>query len=281
MQPTLTLLSLVFLAGAATAQVKAPAVSPAATVTQTIGVTDVTVTYHRPGVKGREIWGKLVPYAEVWRTGANECTTIDFGSDVTIGDKKVSAGKYAFFAIPEKDSWTLILNKNNKQWGNMEYKDSEDVVRFPAKPEAAPMTEWLQYTISPEGKSSGVVSLQWEKIKVSFTFTVDVRASIMKEVAASMANVKDTDARSYYQAASAYFENDIDLAKAGEWAKKAVDIKAGIGNQALYGRILAKNGKKKEGAEWLEKAIKMMEESKTPNAEFLGELKNWLAEAKK
>ena len=119
----------------ALAQLELPRVSPKATVSQTVGLTDVTITYCRPSVRGRTIWGGLVPYDEVWRTGANEATTITFTDDVTIDGNKLPAGTYGLFTVPGKDEWTVVFNKGAKQWGAYEYKQDQDALRI--KVEAA------------------------------------------------------------------------------------------------------------------------------------------------
>ena len=146
--------------------------SPKASVMQTVGFTDVTIDYSRPGVKGRTIWGALVPYNKVWRAGANEATTINFTTDVTIEGKNLPAGKYGFFTIPNKDSWTLIFNKVADQWGAFQYNEAEDALRVTVKPESNNFQEWLAYTITKTGDKSAVVSLEWEKLKVPFKIEV-------------------------------------------------------------------------------------------------------------
>ncbi len=147
-------------------------ISPKAEVMQTIGFTEVRIVYSRPGVKGRTIWGKLVPYDAVWRAGANEATKITFSSDVTIEGKKLKKGSYGFFAIPGKNEWTLIFNKVADQWGAFEYNESEDALRIKVKTEKAVWQEWLAYTISKTSDSSAVIRLEWEKIKVPFKVEV-------------------------------------------------------------------------------------------------------------
>ena len=146
--------------------------SPKASVMQTVGFTDVTIDYSRPGVKGRTIWGALVPYNKVWRAGANEATTINFTTDVTIEGKNLPAGKYGFFTIPNKDSWTLIFNKVADQWGAFQYNEAEDALRVTVKPKSNNFQEWLAYTITKTGDKSAVVSLEWEKLKVPFKIEV-------------------------------------------------------------------------------------------------------------
>ncbi len=150
-------------------------ISPKATVKQTVGFTEVTIEYNRPGVKGRTIWGGLVPYNVVWRAGANEATKITFSSDVKIDGKKLKAGSYGFFAIPGQKTWTLIFNKVANQWGAFEYNDVEDALRI----EVTPMQnncwqEWLAFTINKTSDKKAVVMLEWEKLKVPFNVEVEI-----------------------------------------------------------------------------------------------------------
>ena len=128
------------------AQVDLPRLSPKASVSQTIGYTNITIDYGRPGVKERTIWGGLVPYNQVWRTGANEATTIQFTTDVTVNGEKVPAGKYSLFTVPTPDMWTVVFNKVDKQWGAFNYKQEDDLLRFDVKPERGAFTERLLFT---------------------------------------------------------------------------------------------------------------------------------------
>lgn len=149
-------------------------ISPKASISQTVGFTDVTISYSRPGVKGRKIWGGLVPYDKVWRAGANEATKITFSTDVTIEGKKLAKGSYGFFAIPGKNEWTLIFNKVADQWGAFEYNEAEDALRINVKPEKGNFTEWLRYEITKTSDSTAVVSLLWDKLKVPFKLEVKI-----------------------------------------------------------------------------------------------------------
>lgn len=139
--------------------------SPAATATGKIGSTDVTIKYSQPGVKGRKIWGDLVPYNEVWRTGANAATTIQFSKDVMIEGKALKAGKYALFTIPTDKDWTIIFSSKAEQFGAFGYKEADDVLRVKVTPKkAAAMTERMTFTV---GKSD--VALTWDNLEVSFS----------------------------------------------------------------------------------------------------------------
>lgn len=148
-------------------------VSPKAEVMQVVGFTEVRIIYSRPGVKGREIWGGLVPYNQVWRAGANEATKFIFSTDVLIEGKPLKAGSYSFFAIPGKNEWTLIFNKVADQWGAFEYNETQDALRIKVKPEKSSVfQEWLTYTITRTSDYSAVIRLEWEKLKVPFKIEV-------------------------------------------------------------------------------------------------------------
>jgi hypothetical protein len=149
-------------------EVKKVRVSPKAGVFQTLGITDVNVSYSRPGVKNRKIWGELVPYNKVWRAGADEATKITFSTDVTIEGKKLPAGAYGFFAIPGENEWTLIFNKVADQWGAFTYNESEDALRIKVKPVSNSGQEWLLYSFTDMTPTTAQLNLIWEKLKVSF-----------------------------------------------------------------------------------------------------------------
>jgi hypothetical protein len=148
---------------------KAPA-SPPATATAKIGAADVTIKYSSPSVKGRKIWGELVPYGQVWRTGANEATTITFSKDVTIEGQPLKAGTYALFTVPAEKEWTIVFNKTAKQWGAFKYEQAQDALRVKVKPiTSVTMNERMKIDVTPKGKNAGVVTIMWENIAVPFT----------------------------------------------------------------------------------------------------------------
>ena len=152
-----------------TAQEKAPA-SPPASASAKLGTTDVTIKYSSPSVKGRKIWSELVPYGQVWRTGANDATTITFSKDVTIEGQHLKAGTYSMFTIPTENEWTIVFNKTAKQWGAFKYDQTQDALRVKATPAAAQtMNERLKIDITPKGKNTGVVMIMWENLMVPFT----------------------------------------------------------------------------------------------------------------
>jgi hypothetical protein len=150
------------------AQEKAPA-SPPASAKGKIGSTDISVKYSSPAVKGRKIWGELVPYGQVWRTGANEATTITFSKDVTVEGQKLSAGTYALFTVPDYKEWTIVFNKTAKQMGAFKYDQAQDALRVKVKPVATKtMNERMKIEVQPKGKSAGVVTIMWENLAVPF-----------------------------------------------------------------------------------------------------------------
>jgi hypothetical protein len=150
-------------------------ISPKASIDQTVGFTEVTIEYGRPGVKARTIWGGLVPYNAVWRAGANEATKITFSTDVKIDGKKLKAGSYGFFAIPTEKTWTFIFNKVADQWGAFEYNDAEDALRIVVTPmQNNCWQEWLAYTINKTSDTKAVIMLEWEKLKVPFNVEVEI-----------------------------------------------------------------------------------------------------------
>jgi len=159
-------------AGFSRAQQDKIRVSPRASVMQVVGFTEVKIDYSRPGVKGRNIWGELVPYNKVWRAGANEATTISFSTDVMAEGKKLAAGKYSFFAIPGKDEWIVIFNKVVDQWGAFEYNEAEDALRITVKPEGNGFHEWLTYSFTKTDEKSVLVNLEWEKVRVPYKIEV-------------------------------------------------------------------------------------------------------------
>src|SRR5215213_7903421 len=202
----LVLLSLLCFAISALAQISVPRPSQKASVTQTIGVTDVTITYSRPGVKGRKIWGDplpeqaatkgeatldnqnerpkgapIVPYGHVWRTGANEATMFVITDDILINGQKLPAGSYSLHTVPTKDEWTIVFNGTANQWGSFTYDEKKDTLRVKAKPQAAAENqEWLLYSISDVTPNSARVVIRWEKIVVPFTVEVPNLEALMR-----------------------------------------------------------------------------------------------------
>lgn len=235
------------------AQIETPAVSQSASVTQRIGTTDITVAYHRPGVKGRQIWGGLVPYDTPWRMGANEATTLTVSDPVMIGGKELPAGKYSFFAIPGKDKWTLIVNKDPEQWGAYGYDQAKDALRVEVKPEAATHTEWMRFTIDPASSNSANVTLNWEKLAVSMKVDVDVKKLVWKKVDTAMAS-------NLASAANWALDSGERLDKGLEWVDASIAMQGeNIFNLWTKARILHKMGRAKDASPVMDKALSLAE----------------------
>lgn len=237
----------------AVAQVETPQVSQSASVTQTIGTTDITIAYHRPGVKGRQIWGGLVPYDTPWRMGANEATTLTVSDPVMIEGKELAAGKYSFFAIPGMDKWTLIINKDPEQWGAYGYDEAKDAIRVEVKPEASPHTEWMRFTIDPTSPTSADVTLNWEKLAVTMKVDVDVNKVVWKNVDQAFGEV-------YGSAAGWALASGERLEQGLDWVDEAIAMQGeDIFNLWTKARLLQKLGRAKEAVPVMEKALSMAE----------------------
>ncbi len=241
-----------------------PAPSPAAAVSQVFGLTKVQIDYSAPGVKNRTIWGGLVPYDSVWRTGANAATVISFSTDVTVGGQKLKQGKYALFTIPHPDSWTIILNTDYSQFGAFDYKKSLDAVRFTVKPESAPFRERMEFLLTPLSDSVCRVTLKWEKLEVSFDINADTRAIVQKGIEDFSDKTKRLW-RSYANAANYYVDNHLDLAKAKEWAQQSIAMAEHFFNRYVMAKVLQAQGDKKEALKYAQEAKKLGEAS---NDEF-------------
>ncbi|MFA6956243.1 MAG: DUF2911 domain-containing protein [Thermoanaerobaculia bacterium] len=235
------------------AQIETPQASQSSSVTQTIGTTKITVEYHRPGVKGRQIWGGLVPYDTPWRMGANEATTLTVSDAVMVEGKALPAGKYSFFAIPGKEKWTLIINKDPEQWGAYGYDQAKDALRSDVKPAEAHYTEWMRFTIDPASPTSANVTMNWEKIAVSMKVDVDVKSIVWK-------NVDKTLATSYGSAAGWALDSGERLDEGLAWIDKSIAISGeNMFNLWTKARILHKMGRAKDAVPVMEKSLKMAE----------------------
>ena len=203
------------------AQLKVPAPSPLQTVKQAFALSDISVEYSRPSAKGRVIYGDIVPFGKVWRTGANNSTRITFGDDVKVEGLDVKAGTYAIYTLPNKDSWEIMLYKDLTLGGNVEeYKKENELLRFVVKPSSMKddMVETFSIDFSEMTANTVKVELVWEKTRVAFKVVADIDTKIMKNIE----NTIVKDSRPYFQAASYYYDNDKDLKLAVEWVDKAI-----------------------------------------------------------
>lgn len=231
-----------------------PRVSPGASVSQTIGLTDVTLTYSRPGVKGRKIWGGLVPYNEVWRTGANEATTISFSEEATINGQKLAAGKYSLFTIPTETSWTIIFNKQADIWGT-DYNKDNDILRIQVQPREGPHVEWMMFTFRNLTSNAAEVVLNWAKLQVPFTIQFDVHSTVLKNARSAMASAKPDDWRTPFAAANYCAQNSINHQEALQWIDKSIEAQQNYANLSVKAKLLAEMGNTSEAINYGEKAL--------------------------
>jgi len=280
----------------AMAQVVTPRPSQKASVMQTIGVTDVTITYSRPGVKGRKIWGDalpgqkaegeatldnqnerpkeavIVPYGHVWRTGANEATTFVVTDDVLINGQKLAAGNYSLHTVPNKDEWTIVFNTTANQWGSFSYDAAKDTLRVKAKPQwVNESQEWLEYTFDPVTENSAQVNIRWEKINVPFTISVaDVNATTLAKLRKAVAAAKPDDWRTPMQAGNWVAQNNVatDDAEGMAWLDQSIKIKETFQNLSVKANALYRAGKKDEAFALAEQAIQKGKADKVDTAAF-------------
>jgi hypothetical protein len=253
MRKTLWIVLALLVALPSFAQVRTPRASPNASLMQTVGLTDITIKYSRPGKKGRTILGGLVPYDQVWRTGANEATTISFSDDVTINGQKLAKGTYAFFTIPGNDQWTLVFNKQGEQWGAFNYDQSQDALRIQVKPETSPFFEWMSFDVDEMTTDTAKIELQWDTWSVAFTVDTDSTARTLN----ALKNAMKPDWRTPYQAAAFAFDNsgaatDQELS---DWLDKSLSVAENTNNLWLKARFLNRLGKKAEAKAAAEKAV--------------------------
>lgn len=260
----------------AAAQIKLPQPSPAASVSQDVGVSNVTITYHRPSVKGRQIWGGLVPYDKIWRLGANEATTLEISHPAKVGGKDVAAGKYALFAIPGEKEWTFILNSVPNQWGTYYRDEAKDVAKFTAAPQAAPMTESLTISLRPVSGNAIEVESAWEKVRVPFTVEFDTKKLVWKAIDDAIA-AKPNDSVVLLQAARYANDSGERLSDAMKWAEASIAAKESFSNNEIKARLLQREGKTAEAIKSLDRAIALATEAKAP-ADYLTELNKARAE---
>jgi len=283
---------------AASAQVTLPRPSQKASVMQRIGVTDVTITYSRPAVKGRQIWGDplpgqtadvkgeatlddqnkrpkdapIVPWGHVWRTGANEATMFVVTDDVLINGQKLPAGSYSLHTIPTKDEWTIVFNGTANQWGSFDYDPAKDTLRVKVKPQWVNTSEeYLSYSFDPVTEDSAQVNIRWEKVSVPFTVKVpDVSAVTISHLKSAVDGAKPDDWRTPYQAAQYALNNKnaADDAQGMAWLDQSIKVKETFQNLSFKANTLYKAGKKDEAFALADQAIQRGKADKVDTSAF-------------
>lgn len=261
-------------APAAPPAVRLPQVSQAASVKQTIGLNDVTITYSRPGVKGRKIWGGLVPYGSVWRTGANSATTIQFTEDVLVEGQPLAAGTYSLHSIPGEKEWTLIFNKQANQWGSYSYDAAKDAARVKVTPLAGAPQEWMQFRFEDPTIDTARVVLAWENLQVPFTIknATDTHTKVVGLLRESIAKAKPDEWQPYYRGGNYLVQNKLYMDEAAAWLDKAIAISPTPPVYYAKARYYDAAGKTREAIAEIDKALAAAKPD-TP-APLLEELRN-------
>ena len=241
--------------GSQPTQLVLPRVSQRSTVTQRVGVTDITIIYHAPLVGGREIWGKTVPYGQTWRAGANENTTISFSDDVTIEGKPLAAGTYGLHTIPNADQWTIIFSKNSTSWGSFSYDQKEDALRVTVKPQPAEFRESLAYTFDDIKPDTVTAALRWDKLAVPFHISVDVKSLVLASIRNQLRNTGGFTWAGRDEAANWCLDNNYNLEEALKWEDASIQNEERFENWETKSRIYDAMGKKDEAAKALATAL--------------------------
>ncbi len=231
----------------AVAQLSLPEPSPPATVKQKIGFTDLTVEYSRPAAKGRIIFGGLVPFGKLWRTGASDATTLTVSDSVTVAGQRLAAGSYSLFTIPDKTTWTVILNKQTGGHGLDGYDEKSDVLRFSVRPDSsARFYESFTIEVQTLVRNAATLCLNWANTSVQFPIKSNADERITAEILDRIDAKKEQKPGLFYQAALYYFEQEKDPKQALIWAKRAVALKPAFNYLHLQAKLLARTGNYRE-----------------------------------
>jgi hypothetical protein len=218
-----------------------PRESPRAFVSQTIGLTDVSVSYHRPAVRGRKVWGALVPFDSVWRAGANENTVLAVTAPFTVGGRRLPAGRYGLHMIPTASQWTVIVSRQANAWGSYRYDPAEDALRFTVTPREAPAVEHLRYTLDDPAEDAVTVTMQWEQLAVSFPLTVETDRVVLDSLATQLRGIPQFFPDGWGGAAAWALQHGH-LAEASAWADSALRIRRGFDGLDIKAAILERQG---------------------------------------
>jgi tetratricopeptide (TPR) repeat protein len=219
-----------------------PQPSPAATITQQVGITDITISYHRPAVNKRDVWGKLVPYDQVWRAGANENTVITFSTDATVGGQKVAAGSYGLHMIPTQKDWTIILSRESHAWGSFFYDQKDDAVRFTVTPRPSEFVERLAYSFDEPSDHGVTATLHWEKLAVPVAIAIDTPAVVAASLRTQLKGLQGFFWQPFAQAATYCANHSVNLEEAAAWADRAVKLNENFTTLRAQALVAEKSG---------------------------------------
>jgi len=232
-----------------------PRPSQHAKITQRIGITDITISYHRPLINGRKVWGGLVPYGQVWRAGANENTTITFSDPVTIEGKALDKGTYGLHMIPTADEWTVIFSKNSTSWGAFTYSEAEDALRVNVKPRAADNHDALTYDFDAVQPDSTVVTMTWEKVAVPFKVGVDVHGVTEASLKKQLRGLSQYTWEGWDDAANYLLAEKVALDDALAYSDKSIGVEDRYDNEMTKSKVLAALNRKDESTAAQKRAL--------------------------
>ncbi len=259
--PAVLLLAFCFLAAIpATAQsalLDLPRDSQHARISQRIGITDITINYHRPLVKGRKVWGGLVPYGQVWRAGANENTTITFTDPVTIEGQALPKGTYGLHMIPKENEWTIIFSRTSTAWGSFTYKEADDALRVTVKPHPSEMREALAYDIDDVTPNSAVITLRWEKLAVPFKVDVNTHEIVAASLHNQLVGLSQYTWEGWDDAANYLLAEKYDLDEALKYEDRSIGVEERFDNLITKARVLDALNRKDDATAARNKALAM------------------------
>jgi dsDNA-binding SOS-regulon protein len=238
-----------------TVMLNLPRQSQHALISQRIGITDISINYHRPLANGRQVWGKLVPYGQVWRAGANENTTITFSDPVSIEGQPLDKGTYGLHMIPGENQWTVIFSKNATSWGSFTYKQDEDALRVNVKPQTAEMHDALAYDFDDVKPDSTTVTLRWEKVAVPFKVAVKVNDLVTASVHRQMHGLNQYYWEGWDDAAGYFLANKINLDEALKDEEQSIQVEERYDNLIGKSKILDTMGRRDEATAFRNKAL--------------------------
>ncbi|NDK54351.1 DUF2911 domain-containing protein [Pontibacter fetidus] len=256
--PILLLFTLLFADLQASAQVKLPQPSPEANIKQTIGLTDIAIRYHAPGVKGRKIFGGLVPYGKLWRAGANEATLITFTDELFLNHERVPAGTYSFFILPESDSvWNIVLNRDTTLWGLEGYDELKDVAYLRVKPTKVPFTETMQFSFSDIGTNTGYLNMTWENSRIAVRIETEIEKKALANIEDALKKAAPDDWYTWAQCADYMVARKELHQRALELINKSIAIKETFFNNWVKAKLYALNKEYEMAADLTAKAIQL------------------------
>ena len=223
-----------------------PRASQHALVTQRVGITDISINYSRPLVNNRQIWGKLVPYGQIWRAGANENTTIEFTDPVTIEGKQLAKGVYGLHMIPGENEWTVVFSKVSSAWGSFSYKQDEDALRISVKPQPSEFREALIYDFDEVKPESTLLTMRWEKIAVPFRIAVPVGDAVQADLKTQLRGGTQYIWESWDEAANYLLASKLNLPQALDYASHSIQVESRFDNLLTKSQVLEAMGNKNE-----------------------------------